>query len=68
MKTVDEYDEYTIRPDSDGKLTDAEDGLDSIDEILQEVGDQAAPIKNQTMNQTKSIKKASGGIARMLGE
>jgi hypothetical protein len=68
MKTVDEYDEYTIRPDSDGKLTDAEDGLDSIDEILQEVGDQVAPIKNQTMNQTKSIKKASGGIARMLGE
>jgi len=68
MRTVDEYDEYTIRPDGDGKLTDAEDGLDSIDEILQEVDDQVAPIKNQTMNQTKSIKKASGGIARMLGE
>jgi hypothetical protein len=39
MRTVDEYDEYTVRPDSDGKLKDSEDGLDSIDEILEEVGD-----------------------------
>ena len=34
-----EYDEYTVRPDSDGKLKDSEDGLDSIEEILEEVGD-----------------------------
>ena len=34
-----EYDEYTVRPDSDGKLRDSEDGLDSIEEILEEVGD-----------------------------
>jgi len=39
MRTVDEYDEYTVRPDADGKLKDSEDGLDSIDEILEEVGD-----------------------------
>jgi len=39
VKPADEYDEYTVRPDNDGKLTDSEDGLDSIEEILEEVGD-----------------------------
>ena len=34
-----EYDEYTVRPDGEGKLRDSEDGLDSIDEILEEVGE-----------------------------
>ena len=53
-----EYDEYTVRPDADGKLRDSEDGLDSINEILEEVGDTTA----------MTLKKASGGIARMLGE
>ena len=38
-RPIDEYDEYTVRPDSDGKLTDSEDGLDSIEEILEEAGD-----------------------------
>ena len=33
----DEYDEYTVRPDSEGKLKDSEDGLDSIEEIIDEV-------------------------------
>ncbi len=53
----DEYDEATIRPDGDGKMKDFEDGIepDSIKEIMEEV--------------TETItKKASGGIARMLGE
>ena len=53
-----EYDEYTVRPDADGKLRDSGDGLDSIDEILEEVGDP----------DSMTLKKASGGIARMLGE
>ena len=60
-----EYDEYTVRPDSDGKLRDSEDGLDSIDEILEEVGDP----------DSMTLKKAdggrigfSGGIQTMLGE
>jgi hypothetical protein len=34
-----EYEEFTVRPDSDGKLKDSEGGLDSIEEILEEVGD-----------------------------
>ncbi len=46
-----EYDEYTVRPDSDGKLRDSEDGLDSIDEILEEVGDP----------DSMTLKKADGG-------
>jgi hypothetical protein len=46
-----EYDEYTVRPDSDGKLRDSEDGLDSIDEILEEVGDP----------DSMTLKKAEGG-------
>jgi len=53
----DEYDEATIRPDGDGKMKDFEDGIepDSIKEIMEEV--------------TETItKKASGGIARMIGE
>jgi len=55
----DEYEEATIRPDMDGKMKDIEDGIepDSIQEIIKEVSDQAP-----------SIKKAGGGIAKMLGE
>ena len=55
----DEYEEATIRPDMDGKMKDIEDGIepDSIQEIIKEVTDEAP-----------SIKKAGGGIARMLGE
>ena len=56
-RTADEYEEITILPDNEGKLKEVEDGLDSMDEIIKEIGDQAP-----------SIKKASGGIARMLGE
>jgi hypothetical protein len=55
----DEYEEATIRPDMDGKMKDFEEGIepDSIREIIKEVSDEAP-----------SIKKAGGGIARMLGE
>ena len=34
-----EYEEFTVRPDSEGKLKDTEGGLDSIEELLEEVGD-----------------------------
>jgi len=55
----DEYEEATIRPDMDGKMKDFEDGIepDSIKEIIKEATKEAP-----------SIKKAGGGIARMLGE
>ena len=69
-KVVDEYDEYTARPDEDGKLKDVESGVSeetvmdgsiSKEELEQE-------IVEQLSKEAPSIKKASGGIARMLGE
>jgi len=69
-KVVDEYDEYTARPDEDGKLKDVESGVSeetvmdgsiSKEELEQE-------IIEQLSKEAPSIKKASGGIARMLGE
>jgi len=53
---VEEYDEYTVRPDEDGKMKDVEDG------VTQDVIDDAGDPDSMT------LKKASGGIARMLGE
>jgi hypothetical protein len=55
--TVERYDEATLFPDMDGKMKDIEDGIepDSIKEIMEEV--------SETIT-----KKASGGIARLLGE
>jgi hypothetical protein len=50
-----QYDEVTVRPDYEGKMKDVEDGLDSYDEVIREVGE----IK---------IKKSGGGLAYMLGE
>ena len=55
----DEYEELTIRPDGDGKMKDVDSGIEpeGIKEIIEEVSGEAP-----------SIKKAGGGIARMLGE
>ena len=51
-----DYEEITARPSSlDGKMDDVEDGLDSLDDILEEVGE-------------KRAKQAGGGIAYLLGE
>ena len=50
-----DYQEVTVKPDYEGKLKDVEDGLDSYEEILEEVGD-------------SRIKQAGGGIAYLLGE
>ena len=57
--TRESYDEATLFPDMDGKMKDIEDGIepDSIQEIIEE-----------TLKEAPSIKKAGGGIARMLGE
>ena len=57
-KPPDEYEEYKVEFDQDGTAADATD-IDEISksEIIKEVSDDAP-----------SIKKAGGGIARMLGE
>ena len=70
VKTKPEYEEGTayLRNDKEyvGEVVDEAQGVP--DDILTEVGDQVKPITAKTINQTQSIKKASGGIARMLGE
>ena len=53
---VEEYEEYTARPDQDGKMKDVESGVP--DEVIEEAGDTTA----------MTLKRSSGGIARMLGE
>jgi hypothetical protein len=50
-----DYEEITVKPDFEGKMRDVEDGLDSMGEILEEVGE-------------TQLKKAGGGLAYMLGE
>jgi len=54
-RKVEEYEEYTARPDMEGKMKDVEPGVP--DNVIEEA-----------MSEAPSIKKASGGIARMLGE
>jgi len=55
---VEEYEEYTARPDQDGKMKDVEEGVP--DDV----------IEDGTMfeDNITDFGKASGGIARMLGE
>ena len=56
-QTIERYEEATLFPDMDGKMKDIEDGIepDSIKEIMEEV--------SETIT-----KKASGGLAHLLGE
>ena len=55
---VDEYEEYKVEFDADGTAADAT----NIDEISK------SEIIKEVTEEAPSIKKASGGIARMLGE
>jgi hypothetical protein len=50
-----DYQEVTVKPDYEGKMRDVEDGLETVEDILSEVGEQ-------------KIKRAGGGIAYLLGE
>ena len=51
-----DYEEITARPSMpDGSMDNVEDGLDSLDDVLEEVGE-------------KRAKQAGGGIAYLLGE
>ena len=43
---ADEYDEFTVRPDQDGKLKDIDSGLDDIEELIDEVGVENISIKD----------------------
>jgi len=55
---ADEYDEYKVEFDQDGTMA----GADEINEITKK------EIVDEVSDNIPSIKKASGGLARMLGE
>ena len=58
FKEADEYEEYKVEFDQDG----TEASVDNLDEVIQK------EILEEATGEAPSIKKASGGIARMLGE
>ena len=63
IKTADEYAEYTAKPDMDGKLKDVEEYIDDMDHLeLKEIADEVDTLM------IKKTKKASGGVAHLLGE
>ena len=43
---ADEYDEFTVRPDEDGKLKNIDNGLEEIDDLVNEVGAENITIKD----------------------
>jgi len=65
-KVVDEYDEYTARPDIDGKMKDVEDGVP--DEVVKDGSISKEELEQEIIDQLARDKKTSGGIAMMLGE
>ena len=72
VKTNDEYVEYTARPDMDGKMKDIDEGIDDLDHLdLKKIADEIGDVYYEDVNITgklKKTKKASGGLAHMLGE
>ena len=65
-KVADEYEEFTARPDIDGKMKDDEDGVP--DEVIEEGSISKEELEQEIIDQIAREKKASGGIAMMLGE
>ena len=65
-RVVDEYDEYTARPDMDGKMKDVEEGVP--DEVVREGSISKEELEQEIVEQIARDKKASGGIAMMLGQ
>ena len=60
VKEGDEYLDYTATPDMDGKLKDVDEFVDEVDHLeLQKIADEV---------DTLIIKKASGGLAYLIGE
>ena len=65
-KVVDEYEEFTARPDIDGKMKDVEEGVP--DEVVREGSIGKEQLEEEIVEQIARDKKASGGLAYMLGE
>jgi len=65
-KVVDEYDEFTAKPDMDGKMKDVEEGVP--DEVIREGSISKEELEQEIIEQLARDNKAGGGIAMMLGE
>ena len=63
---ADEYEEFTARPDIDGKMKDVEEGVP--DEVVREGSIGKEQLEEEIVEQIARDKKASGGIAMMLGQ
>ena len=63
---ADEYEEFTARPDIDGKMKDVEEGVP--DEVVREGSIGKEQLEEEIVEQIARDKKASGGLAYMLGE
>ena len=63
---ADEYEEFTARPDIDGKMKDVEEGVP--DEVVRERSIGKEQLEEEIVEQIARDKKASGGLAYMLGE
>ena len=42
----DEYDEFTVRADNDGKMKDVDNGLEELDELFEEIGYENVTIED----------------------
>jgi hypothetical protein len=63
VKEADEYMEGTVRPDREGKMKDFEEFVDESDHLeFKKIADEVDTLI------IKKTKKASGGLAYMLGE
>ena len=63
VKEGDEYIEGSVRPDMDGKMKDFEEGLDEAAHLeFKKIADEIDTLV------IKKTKKASGGVAQLLGE
>jgi hypothetical protein len=74
VKTLDEYEEATAKPDSYGDM-EGEDGLDSIDEILDLLSKDGKTYSKTQLQEMGIIpenlvkpKKAGGGIMKLAGD
>ena len=63
---ADEYEEFTARPDIDGKMKDVEEGVP--DEVVREGSIGKEQLEEEIVEQIARDKKASGGLAYMVGE
>ena len=63
IKYPEQYEEVTVKPDFEGKMKDVDSGLDSADDIIEEV-----ETTDFEFLKKQKQKKASGGLAYMMGE